>query len=178
MPLPHSLPKLLAAVFLVVGLVSYICLPADAKGKKSKRITAHSKSKSNSRKTGQNVAEPVPYQTGSTVPDSIEVIENGSANSAALKRLLNPPLPPKTFNTGFASDDPSAQMRHLNVRMETSRVIEIQQALTRRGFFQSETTGVYDEATIDAMRRFQTSEKIPVTGYPTAHALKRLWLAN
>jgi peptidoglycan hydrolase-like protein with peptidoglycan-binding domain len=47
-----------------------------------------------------------------------------------------------------------------------------------RGFFNSETTGVYDQATIDAMRRFQANQKIPITGYPTAHALKRLGLAN
>jgi hypothetical protein len=37
-------------------------------------------------------------------------------------------------------------------------------------------TGEYDDATIEAMRRFQTQQKIPVTGYPTAHALKRLGL--
>jgi peptidoglycan hydrolase-like protein with peptidoglycan-binding domain len=59
-----------------------------------------------------------------------------------------------------------------------SRALQIQQALKRRGFYTAEMTGEYDEATVEAMRRFQTQEKIRATGYPTAHALKRLGLAN
>jgi peptidoglycan hydrolase-like protein with peptidoglycan-binding domain len=57
-----------------------------------------------------------------------------------------------------------------------SRALQIQLALKRRGFYTGEMTGEYDDATIESMRRFQTQQKIPVTGYPTAHALKRLGL--
>ncbi len=57
-------------------------------------------------------------------------------------------------------------------------MLQIQQALAQRGFYGGEMTGVYDEATVEAMRRFQASQKVAVTGYPTAHALKRLGLAN
>jgi len=56
--------------------------------------------------------------------------------------------------------------------------MQIQQALNQRGFYFGEMTGVYDAETIEAMRRFQISQKISATGYPTAHALKRLGLAN
>lgn len=56
------------------------------------------------------------------------------------------------------------------------RVLEIQRALVERGFLK-ETTGVYDNATVEAMKAFQTTENIPVTGYPTAHALHRLRLS-
>jgi peptidoglycan hydrolase-like protein with peptidoglycan-binding domain len=57
-------------------------------------------------------------------------------------------------------------------------VLQIQQALNQRGFYGGEMTGVYDAATVEAMRRFQANQKISATGYPTAHALKRLGLAD
>ena len=41
-----------------------------------------------------------------------------------------------------------------------------------------EPTGLYDEATVEAMRQFQTMSRIDVTGYPTAHSLKRLGLTH
>ena len=62
--------------------------------------------------------------------------------------------------------------------MEAFRVIQIQKALKDRGFFSSEPTGIYDDETIDGMKAFQAKERIDVTGYPTAHALKRLGLSN
>ncbi len=165
MPFPQSLPRLIAAVFLVVSLVSCFELPVEAKRRKSRRATA----RTNNTRSSQVIQ---------IVPDKIEVIENGSSDSTALARWLNPPLPAKSFNSNFAIDVFSTPVRHINVRMEQSRVIEIQQALTSQGFFQGEMTGIYDEATVDAMRRFQSSEKISVTGYPTAHALKRLGLTK
>ena len=107
-------------------------------------------------------------------PDKIEVIEYNSPNNSTLRRMLDMPKPPSPGN----SEASSGSLRRIGVRMEESRVIEIQQALRRKGFFTREPSGIYDEATIDAMTRFQTSEKIPVTGYPTAHALNRLGLAR
>ena len=56
--------------------------------------------------------------------------------------------------------------------MEAFRVIQIQKALKERGFFSSEPTGIYDDETIDGMKAFQAKERIDVTGYPTAHALR------
>ena len=64
------------------------------------------------------------------------------------------------------------------MEIESKRVIEIQEALAQKGFYTGPPTGTYDEATFDAMRRFQISNRIDVTGYPTAHALKRLGLTN
>jgi peptidoglycan hydrolase-like protein with peptidoglycan-binding domain len=55
-------------------------------------------------------------------------------------------------------------------------VIEIQNALITRGYLQGVASGVYDDATVAAMKRFQGAENIDVTGYPTAQALRRLGL--
>ncbi len=68
--------------------------------------------------------------------------------------------------------------RRIEVEIDSSRVIEIQEALAKKGFYPSTPTGVYDETTVEAMRQFQASNQIDVTGYPTAHALKRLGLTS
>jgi peptidoglycan hydrolase-like protein with peptidoglycan-binding domain len=60
--------------------------------------------------------------------------------------------------------------------MDSARVVQIQQALARQGYYSGEMSGVYDEATVDAMHRFQLAQRIGATGYPTAQALKRLGL--
>jgi peptidoglycan hydrolase-like protein with peptidoglycan-binding domain len=56
------------------------------------------------------------------------------------------------------------------------RVLQIQRILMKRGFLK-EATGVYDHATVEAMKAFQAAENIAVSGYPTAHALHRLGLS-
>ena len=76
------------------------------------------------------------------------------------------PAPPK----------PIVSSRRYEVEIDPNRVLQIQQALISRGFLAGEPTSVYDEVTIEAMRLFQISQKIDATGYPTAHALKRLGL--
>lgn len=61
-------------------------------------------------------------------------------------------------------------------RIPRARVLEIQRALIERGFLKK-ATGVYDRATVEAMKAFQAAEGLEVTGYPTAHALHRLGLS-
>jgi peptidoglycan hydrolase-like protein with peptidoglycan-binding domain len=56
------------------------------------------------------------------------------------------------------------------------RVVAIQKALIERNFLKGSPTGVYDRATIDAMKAFQASQTLEVTGYPTAGAIHRLGL--
>jgi hypothetical protein len=110
--------------------------------------------------------------------DRIEVIESGSASSPDLSRYLNPPRPSTRTLQDSSETDLRSPTRGKPLKIDESRALQIQQALKQRGFYSGEMTGVYDQATIEAMRRFQTREKIPVTGYPTAHALKRLGLAS
>lgn len=116
-------------------------------------------------------------------PDQIEVIEHGPA----VQSLAHPaPLrrPAVSTNSVPNSNDASQptvsniSRRRISTRIDGDRVIEIQQALRDRGMFDGEPTGVYDDSTVESMRRFQLKERINATGYPTAHALKRLGLAR
>jgi Putative peptidoglycan binding domain len=192
-----KLSTLFTLTIIITGVFLSISIPVEGKDKKTRRVTAKSgnktgrsslSSRGNSRgKTARRgnrsryraQSEPLPiaaYQATPTYPDRVEVIEYGSSDSADLKRLLNMP----NTNTSSAPDsgDPAAPPKRVNVRMDASRVLEIQKALASKGFYQGEMTGAYDDPTVDAMRRFQLKENISATGYPTAHALRRLGLAN
>jgi Putative peptidoglycan binding domain len=191
-----KLPALFTITIIITGFLLSISIPVAGFDKKTKRVTAKSGKKtgrssvsSRGSSRGKTVrrgkrsryaaqSEPLPiaaYQAAPAYPDSIEVIEYGSSDSADLRRLLNMP---NTRITSSDSTDLAAPPKRVNVRMDASRVFEIQQALTSKGFYQGEMTGVYDDSTVDAMRRFQLKENILATGYPTAHALRRLGLAK
>jgi Putative peptidoglycan binding domain len=185
-----KLPALFTITIIIAGFLLSFSIPVAGKGKKTRRVTAKSGSKAGSsrsktarrsnRSRSRAKSEPLPlasYQAAPTYPDNIEVIEYGSSDSADIKRLLNMPNRSTTTNS-FDSAELSTPPKRVNVRMDASRVLEIQQALAAKGFYQGEMTGVYDESTIDAMRRFQLKENILATGYPTAHALRRLGLAK
>jgi hypothetical protein len=119
------------------------------------------------------VSEPVKAaQAVPIVPDRIQVIESGWANP-----LPSAP-PPPTPAVKPASPAVLTPIKKIDVEIPVNRVIEIQQALAKRGFYSGDPSGVYDDATIDAMRRFQATNQIGITGYPTAQALKRLGLTN
>ncbi len=200
MPFPHKLPRLFTTAFLVACLVFTLVLEIDAKSRKGGRVSARAGTKSRavaksgrgrgSRRSIVKRNAGLRSNTGEdqlgedrgfghvVVPDRIEVIENGSADSTELARLFNLPTPKNPVVENNSPTDLSTPARRRNVRIDPSRVLEIQQALARHGFLSGEMTGVYDEVTIEAMRRFQARERIPVTGYPTAHALKRLGLAD
>jgi len=127
------------------------------------------------REEGSAAMSPAPR---SLAPDQIEVIEYGSSKFNGEARVVNrqPSRPPA--ETSSQVPLLSTSPRRIVLDIEPKRVAEIQQALAQKGFYTGEATGVYDEATIDAMRRFQASSRLDITGYPTAHALKRLGLTN
>lgn len=109
------------------------------------------------------------------VPDIIEVKEYdparpGADNSGVARRAL------RAFN--HTATAPNVSSKRIEVSMEPERITEIQQALSQKGFYSGEPTGVWDDVTYDAMKRFQVSQRIDATGYPTAHALKRLGLTR
>jgi hypothetical protein len=126
----------------------------------SARIESPTASKVESTR-GEEPAPPAVFAAS----DRIEVVEWGSKPSNA-GQALPTPTPVK----------PGVSSRRYDVEMDPGRVQQIQQALISRGFLTGEPTSVYDEATVEAMRQFQVSQKIDATGYPTAHALKRLGL--
>jgi len=58
--------------------------------------------------------------------------------------------------------------------ISSERATEIQNALIKAGYMDGPASGQYDEATIEAMKDFQAKNKMPVTGLPSAPALKKL----
>jgi len=120
------------------------------------------------------LAPPAPG-TYPIAPDRIEVIEHHSADSPQVRNLLDLPKPAPFISN---INQNTSVRRRISTRIETERVVEIQRALRDRGIYDGELSGVYDEVTLESMRKFQSDQKIPVTGYPTAHSLKRLGLAK
>lgn len=190
-----KLPTLLVVALLTVCVAWPFSTTAEAKGRKGKAASRSrgvsakqlSFSKRFSKKHGHRgrssnsfveedvAAVPANY---SVAPDRIEVIEYGATPTPELARQLNPPPPRNPIEIDPADPLSAPTSRRKAVSIDQTRVMQIQQALNQHGFYTGEVTGVYDENTIEAMRRFQTSEKIPATGYPTAHALKRLGLGS
>jgi Putative peptidoglycan binding domain len=191
MLVPQLSLRLLTTAILSACLIPGLSLSIEAQGKKNKRSRYSKSSYSRSkRKSGGKVRNArnrvrknndlsyIVPPAAPTTPDRIEVIEYGTTSSRDLGNLLNLPSPRNPAPPGSDPSDLSAPIKQVNVKIDPARVKEIQRALTDRGFYKDELSGTYNESTIDAMRRFQVNEKIPVTGYPTAHALKRLGLAK
>jgi peptidoglycan hydrolase-like protein with peptidoglycan-binding domain len=75
-----------------------------------------------------------------------------------------------------ASRQVRSRQRLARLRLEPDRVKEIQLALGRAGYLQQEPSGNWDDATRDAMRRYQADNGFPTTGMPEAKSLLKLGL--
>ncbi|HXX17472.1 MAG TPA: peptidoglycan-binding domain-containing protein [Candidatus Eremiobacteraceae bacterium] len=58
------------------------------------------------------------------------------------------------------------------------RITEIQEALARKGVFTGTPTGQWDDSTVGAMKRFQTSNGLDPTGKLDALTLQKLGLGS
>lgn len=56
----------------------------------------------------------------------------------------------------------------------SERATEIQKALIKAGYLDGPPSGQYDDATIQAMKQYQSANGLPQTGLPSALLLKRL----
>lgn len=56
----------------------------------------------------------------------------------------------------------------------TERATEIQNALIKVGYMDGPASGQYDDATIEAMKKFQAANRLSQTGLPSATLLKKL----
>lgn len=176
--MPKRFPALCAAASLVLCMMLVFSTEVEAKGKrgrKSSKRAAGRVAKHSRKHRGVQTAAQIPSDY-SVVPDEIEVLEHGNSTSKDLSKYLN--LPSKAVSASFVDPQPATPNKRRNVSIDSTRVIQIQQALASRGYFQAEMTGVYDESTVDSMRRFQTDNRFVATGYPTAQSLRRLGLTN
>lgn len=114
---------------------------------------------------------PPPQDNG---PDVIDVIEHNSSETGRLDDVLRSEMKTMQF-----SGVPSNSRRKMDVgKMDSERIKQIQEALAKKGYYSGEMSGQYDDATIEAMRRFQEIHKVDVTGYATAQSLRLLGLTD
>jgi peptidoglycan hydrolase-like protein with peptidoglycan-binding domain len=182
--------RIFALAIVLLLITGSVAFTAAAQGKKGKTTAKKAASKkrptrkstarrSKRRPTRQNPANrEVIIAPGPIVPDQIVVIEHGSARPNGETSAAPRPLPRATPEATTQPVNYNISTRRIDVDIDPQRVTEIQQALAEKGFYSGSPSGVYDQVTFEAMRQFQASHQIDVTGYPTAHALKRLGLAN
>lgn len=82
----------------------------------------------------------------------------------------------KTATTRRRYRKEGSRARLARLKLQSERATEIQQALIARGYLNQNPTGVWDDATRDAMRRFQQENQFPATGLPEAKSLMKLGL--
>jgi Putative peptidoglycan binding domain len=93
-------------------------------------------------------------------------------------------IPVHTSNRTPASSHPSsaaASRQSLSkaprqASPSTDRYREIQESLISKGYLHGEPTGVWDQSSMDAMKKFQEDQKIDATGKITSKALISLGL--
>ncbi len=66
--------------------------------------------------------------------------------------------------------------RLAHLQMSSDRIMEIQAALTKSGYYQGVPTGKWDEPTKAAMRQCQAANGFPETGLPDSKSLMKLGL--
>ena len=74
--------------------------------------------------------------------------------------------------------DSASSMRQSGAGIPTERVTEIQGALIKFGYLEGPASGQYNDATVAAMKQFQTDNKLSATGLPSAHSLKKLGVSK
>lgn len=114
---------------------------------------------------------PPPRDTG---PDVIDVIEHNSPDAKRLDDVFRSEMKSPQFSTV-----PNISHKKLDVgKMEGERIKQIQEALAKKGYYSGEISGQYNDATVEAMRKFQEEHRVDVTGYATAQSLKLLGLTD
>jgi len=82
----------------------------------------------------------------------------------------------KTAKSAKKKGAPAATRQTGQMAPTPARYKEIQAALVQRGYLAGEPSGVWDADSMDAMRRYQTDQKLTPTGRVTASALIGLGL--
>lgn len=72
------------------------------------------------------------------------------------------------------SEPVTATVGERSVVLHADIVMRLQQKLKLRGLLVGEPTGLYDKATVEAVRRFQRDKELPITGLPDQLTLVNL----
>ncbi|HLY63686.1 MAG TPA: peptidoglycan-binding domain-containing protein [Terriglobia bacterium] len=148
-----------ASALMAVLLVTASCLLAAGEGK-----AAPPQSKAPKKKLKSAIGtqpKPAAHKTGAakTVKHSGSRSKSNIHSAKGKRRLPN-----------------SSRQRLALLHLDPQRVGEIQQALIREGTLSGPPTGVWDQTTKDAMRRYQSQNGFAETGLPDARSLMKLGL--
>jgi hypothetical protein len=123
-------------------------------------------------------------QTSSTTPvhkKSSSTTSSGSSTTASTKKATVSATK-KTATSSAKGSHAKASHKSKRVRGQEAptpeRINEIQQALASKGVFTSAPSGQWDDSTVDAMKKFQSSRGLDPTGKLDALTLQRLGLGS
>jgi peptidoglycan hydrolase-like protein with peptidoglycan-binding domain len=97
---------------------------------------------------------------------------------SALVLLLASAPSPKAAPAGPEPQTRRARRPRAQTAPTRARIIEIQQALAREGFYSGKPSGRWDAATSAAMKRFQTANNLTPTGKLGALSLQKLSMGS
>ena len=185
-----SAARLLAVVVLAVGLV---CLPtattveAAPKSKKtaSKKESVKKKDSKKSSKTASKKNSKRDTKKSSKTAskkDSKKRGKNEEPRASRSRRVRETPAPKRAPIAARDEDEEEEEREPAGPRpanrlvadIPTARVVEIQTALIREGVLTGPASGVYDQATFEAMSTFQSRKGYKPVGVPTAFSLRDL----
>lgn len=186
--------RVVAVVFVVVGLLFAMPYDSSAAPKKSKKTAAASKKsskskkdskrgkkadkrssskKSSSKRSKRDTVARSKKSSRSTRDDRTSSRKRRETSRDVVSRKVT--LDEDDDGTGDdAEPDAPKPANRLVADIATGRVIQIQNALIQKGLLVGPPTGVYDQPTFQAMASFQTRNGWNGVGYPTADSLKAL----
>jgi cytoskeletal protein RodZ len=184
--------RLVAALIVAVGL---LVAPAtglskskprkEAKVSKKKESSRDKKSKKSSKRDDRASKRKASSKAAAKSPAKSSTRRRGKNDdddSRATRRRREQPRPVVARNVSDDDEDVEEAEEPAGPRpanrlvadIATTRVVQIQSALIQRGLLVGPPSGVYDQATFQAMSSFQARNGWNANGNPTADALKAL----
>lgn len=143
-------------LFAVVAMVAFIVDGGESLAQRKSRAAKKSRASAQATKRGKS--------TRSTKRGKSAAAKRGKSSRGRVAKRRSRRKRGGTLN---ASRAPATSIPQ-------ERVTEIQAALIRAGYLEGPPTAEYDEATTNAMKRFQGAHSLPRTGLPSAATLKIL----
>lgn len=185
-----SAARLLAVVVLAVGLV---CLPTatttvEAAPKSKKTASKKESTKKDSKKSSKTASkkdskrDTKKSSKPASKKDSKKRGKNEEPRASRSRRVRETPAPKRAPIAARDEDEEEEEREPAGPRpanrlvadIPTARVVEIQTALIREGVLSGPASGVYDQATFEAMSTFQSRKGYKPVGVPTAYSLRDL----
>ena len=138
----------------VLALAGLLATPCAGATEAKKKAAAHPKSSTTQGVVGHRTA------TSTATPHAATTRSKARSPKASAKRKRRG----------------SSRVRIAQLRLGAERTKQIQQALAQAGYLHEQPSGKWDDATHEAMRRYEADNGFTPTGLPEAKALMKLGL--